>query len=72
MIKLLISIVNVIGALITFVINTIISLVTLLLNIPTYLTFIVSSINLLPTAIIPFAVATVTISVVLFIIGRNK
>lgn len=70
MLNLLSSIGNIIVSLIQLVISTINSFVNLIVNIPTYITFLTSSIGFLPDIVIPFALATVALWVVLFMIGR--
>lgn len=70
MLDLLSSIANIIVSLVQLVISTINSFVNLILNIPTYITFLTSSIGFLPDIVIPFALATVALWVVLFMIGR--
>lgn len=71
MIELLKSIVTVITSVITFFIHSIESLIAFFLNIPTYTAFLISSVNLLPSVIIPFAVASISLLVMMLIIGRN-
>lgn len=72
MIKLLQSIVDTITSVISFLIHTIQSLINLFLHIPTYVDFLVTSIGLLPTIIIPFALASVSVYVVFIILNRGK
>lgn len=71
MLSILESFMNTVYALINFIIHAIQSLVNLLVKLPTYVNFIITSINVLPIMIIPFAMAAVSIYVVLFILGRN-
>lgn len=61
---------NLFNSLVNFIISSVESLFTLISNIPVYLEFLVSGISYLPSIIIPFAVATISLYVVLFIIGR--
>lgn len=72
MIKLLQSIVDTISALIGFVINIFTSLINLLAHIPTYVDFLVTSIGFLPTIIIPFAVASISVYVVFLLLNRGQ
>lgn len=71
MIELLKSIVSVITTVITFFIHSIESLISLFVNIPTYTAFLVNSINVLPSIVIPFAIASVSLYVILMVVGRN-
>ena len=70
MLDLLSSFGNTLVSLITLLVSSISSFVNLISNIPTYITFLTSSIGFLPDLVIPFAIATVSLYVVLFIIGR--
>lgn len=71
MIELLKSIVSVITTVITFFIHSIESLVAFFLNIPTYTAFLINSINVLPSVVIPFAIASISLYVILMVIGRQ-
>ncbi len=71
MFSLLQSLVSSIVSLFSFLISAIESLLALLTNLPTYTEFLVTSLNLLPSVIIPFALLSVSIYVILFILGRN-
>lgn len=71
MFSLLSSIVNTIISLVTFFVHTLQSFIDLIAHLPDYLQFLSNSLNLLPSAIIPFAILSVSIYVVLFIVGRN-
>ena len=71
LLQFIMSIVEVINTLIRFLINSITSLITLIINIPTYLTFIINSINILPKFLIPFMIAFVSIVVVQYILNRK-
>lgn len=70
MLNLLSNLVNTITAIVSFVIHSFVSLINLLVKIPTYISFIITSINLLPAVIIPFAIASVYICYVLFVLNR--
>lgn len=70
MLSVLRSMLETIVALVGFVTHAISSLVTLIAHIPVYTAFLVSSINVLPAIIIPFAIASVSLGAVLFILGR--
>lgn len=71
MIELLKSIVTVITTVITFFIHSIESLISFFLNIPTYAAFLINSVNVLPSVVIPFAIASISLYVMLMVIGRN-
>lgn len=71
MITLLKSIVTIISSLINFVIHAISSLINLFLHIPQYLAFITTSLDVLPDVIIPFALATVSIYAVFFVLNKQ-
>lgn len=70
MLSALRSMLETIIALVTFITHAITSLITLIAHIPAYTAFLVSSINVLPDIIIPFAIASVSLGAVLFILGR--
>lgn len=72
MISLLQSIVDTITSLVSFVIHTIDSMLNLIAHIPSYVSFLTVSIGYLPTIIMPFAIASISIYVVYLILGRNK
>lgn len=71
MIDILRSIVEVITTVITFFIHSIESLVSFFLNVPTYTAFLINSVNLLPSVVIPFAIASISLYVMLLVIGRQ-
>lgn len=48
------------------------SLINLIMNIPTYLSIVTTSINILPSFAVPFALAYISIVVVQFIINRKS
>ena len=62
---------DLIVTIITFVVHMVQSLVFVFTRIPTYTAFLISSINVLPVMIIPFVTASISIYVVLFVLGRN-
>lgn len=61
-----------IESLVSFLGNLISGLLDLLMSIPTILSFTTSSIGHLPSVVLPFAVAGITISVVLLLVGRQN
>ena len=71
MINIFNSILDIITSLIGFVINTITSLIVLIGHIPTFVSFATSSAAFLPTMVLPFVLASISIYVVLFILGRS-
>lgn len=71
MIHLLKSLVTIVASLINFVIHSISSLINLFFHIPQYLSFITTSLDVLPAVILPFALATVSIYAVYFILNRQ-
>ena len=70
MLSLLSNLVNTITAIVSFVIHSFVSLINLLVKIPTYISFMISAVNLLPAVIVPFCIAAVYISYVLFVLNR--
>lgn len=70
MIDTLRSILDIVSSLIGLVINIITSLINFMTKIPQYSAFLITSINLLPAVIIPFALIGISIYIVLFVIGR--
>lgn len=71
MLDLLKSLIDIIVNLVNFVINTINSLINFILNIPNYLNVLTASISYMPILLIPFALASVSVYVVLFLIDRR-
>lgn len=71
MIDALKSIVTSIIAVINFVAHALTSLWYFIKHIPDYLTFITSSLDILPTVIIPFALATISVYAVFFILNKQ-
>lgn len=71
MIQLLKSIVDSIVAVASFLWHTIASLFLFLKNIPIYLTFIFDSLSVLPAVIVPFAIVSIYIYVMYFILSRE-
>lgn len=62
---------DIISTLLNLVITTITSLVQLIINIPTYVTLLITSVNVLPSFIIPFALAFISLVVVQYIVGKR-
>lgn len=72
MINALQSIVDMIVSFGMFLGHTITSLINLVKHIPTYVSFLTVSIGYLPTMIMPFCIASVSIYVVFMIVNRGK
>lgn len=68
---LIVNFANAIASLVTFVINLISSLVRFIVMIPQYLAQMISVVGLMPAILIPFAVASVTVGVVQYILNRK-
>lgn len=71
MITLLQSIVDTVVSLVAFLLHSIESLLNLLLHIPSYVSFLTVSLGYLPSLVLPFALASVSIYVVFLVLGRN-
>lgn len=71
MISLLQSIVDTVISLVGFLIHTVESLVNLIAHIPSYVSFLTVSIGFLPTIVMPFAIASVSIYVVFLVLNRG-
>lgn len=71
MLDLLSRFVNGISVGFQLVINFVTSLVNFVLNMPTYVSFMNTSLTVLPDIVLPFALISITISVVLFLINRR-
>ncbi len=71
MLSILKSIAEVIVTAVNLVVHIITSFVNFILNIPQYTTFLISSINILPSVFIPFIVASISIYVIYLLINRE-
>lgn len=71
MIRLLQSIVDTIISLVGFVIHTVESLINLIAHIPSYVSFLSVSIGYLPTIVMPFCIASVSLYVVFLLLNRG-
>lgn len=71
MISLLQSIVDTITSLVSFVIHTVTSLLNLIAHIPSYISFLTVSIGYLPSIVMPFAIASISLYVVFLILNRG-
>lgn len=72
MISLLQSIVDTVKSVLLFFGHTITSLLNLFAHIPSYVSFLSTSISYLPTIVMPFCLASISIYVVYLILGRNS
>lgn len=71
MLNALRSILDIITSIIAFVYNAFASLLSLIQQIPQYVSMITVSVGYLPTVLIPFAIASVSLSVLLFMVNRK-
>lgn len=70
MLDILNSVIITITSVITFLVHQIETLLSFLLHIPQYIVFVTTTVGFLPSLILPFAVASITIWVCLFLLGR--
>lgn len=70
MLDLLSSIGEIIVSAVTFFVNTLLSLIDLITRLPSFISFVSTSVNLLPAVVVPFCLAAISLTVVLFITGR--
>ena len=71
MLSLLQNIAEIIITAVTLIIHIIESFVNFILNIPNYTAFLISSVNILPSVLIPFVVASISIYVIYLLIDRG-
>lgn len=71
MIKLLKSIVDIVVTFVNLVINTFQALVNLITSSPEYISFTITSLNLLPEVLITFALASISIAIIYFLTNRQ-
>lgn len=71
MLDILLSLMETVTTLISFVVTMITSLFTLIANIPRYLTLLINSLNVLPVFVIPWAVVFVSLVVVQYLLNRR-
>ena len=72
MLNLLRSIIDTIGIVISLLISIIQSLVNFIINIPKYLQFLISLLGVAPTFVYQYAVAGLSISIILFLLNRKS
>ena len=61
-----------IGSLIQFIFNMVTSLIDFVLSIPKFVTTLVTASSNLPSIVIPFFMASISITVVFLLIGRQN
>ena len=71
MLNILRSFLDIVINLVNFVINTVTSLINFIVNIPNYVNVLTAAIGYMPSLLIPFAIASVSLYVVLFLIDRR-
>lgn len=71
MIELLRTLIETVTTVITFLMNTINSLIQLVMNIPKYSVVVINSLNILPSYVIPFAIAFISLVTVQYILNRR-
>lgn len=71
MIKLLKSILDIIITFVNLVINTFYALINLITSFPEYISFTITSLNLLPQVLLTFALATISITIIYFLTNRK-
>lgn len=72
MLNVLSSIANTIVSLLKFVIHSFQSILNLLGHIPQFVAVLTTGVGTLPVLILPFALASISLSVVLFVLNRNN
>lgn len=71
MLGILQTILETISLVIQFIINAIVGLINFLLMIPTYFTFTISLVDVVPTFATVFFTAGITLTIILFVINRQ-
>lgn len=72
MLNALRGIVEAISAGAQLIINIFTSLISFVTHIPQYALFVTNSLTILPNIVLPFAMASVSITIVLFLINRQR
>ena len=65
------GLIEIIGSLINLLLNLVRGIIQLIFLIPSAVTLLTTSIGVLPSILVGFATATITISVIFIIVGRN-
>lgn len=71
MIELLNSIVQAIGALISFLVSSLAGIVVFITNIPQYFNFLTSTVSVIPPFLVPFAALGIFLTVISMLIRRE-
>lgn len=66
------SIVDILTNLVNLLVNIVESLINLISNIPNYLNVVTGAIGWLPNVLMPFALASVSLYIVLFLLNRRS
>lgn len=72
MFDILLSILDTINIFIRFFISLITGLIFFISQIPRFISILASSIGLMPSVLVPFLTVTISVYVILFILGRNS
>lgn len=73
MLDMLMSLLSTVSALVKFVIDSVSSLILFIGKIPTFTAYLVTLIGyVIPTAILPFITVSISIYLVLFLLGRSN
>lgn len=72
MLNALRGIVEAISAGAQLIINIFTSLISFVIHIPQYALFVTNSLTILPNIVLPFAMASISITIVLFLINRQR
>lgn len=72
MLKVLSGFVEIVITLVSFVINTIMSLIALIIRIPGYIAMLINTLNILPSFLLPYMVAFISIVVVQYLLNRRS
>lgn len=71
LVKMFKSFLDIVVSLVKFVVSTITSLFNLIVNIPIYITFIITNVSFMPNIVIPFILASISLYVIFIMLGRN-
>lgn len=72
MIDAIMSLVDTVGVVIDFLINSFNAIVSLIINIPTYSSMVFSLLSLMPSYLAPFSIACVTLVIVQYISRQHS
>lgn len=65
------SLIDTASALVDFLFNTATALFDFVTHIPVYTVFLIQSVNVMPTVLIPFMIVCISVYIVLFMINRR-